>query len=63
MRAKPRLVLSKEVLTQLDTDELAGIAGAAVPTLPAAACAAAQASKVIECTSIFIPCVSHTCTL
>ena len=61
MRAKYRFVLNKEVLTSLADEELESVHGAAVPTLPAGRCVANQASEVIECTSIFVPCVTSTC--
>lgn len=58
-----RLVLRKEALTELVTDELVNVVGAAATT-PIGACATTVASKVVECEtdSVLRPCVTHTCT-
>lgn len=63
MRAR-RLVLSKETLTELRSEELVAIAGGqALPSSPLTACTVKVTSMVIECDSNLRPCVSHTCTL
>ena len=60
MRSGRRLVLRKEALTELRTDELTVVVGAAATT-PVGYCVTEVLSKVVECDSIR-PCVSHTCT-
>lgn len=61
MRARRHLVLSKEALTELLTDELSDVVGAAA-TVPVGGCATDVASKVVECDSTLRPCISHGCT-
>lgn len=64
-----RLALRKEMLTPLHDDDLAAVAGAdALPTTPIGVCVAAVtervervASRVVECDSLFNPCVTSTC--
>lgn len=60
-----RLVLKQERLTELRTDELVLVAGAAVPTVPIATCVAIAnpSDKLAVCESILRPCISYTCTL
>ncbi len=58
-----RLALSKETLTELRTDELTAVNGAAPPTGYRTQCAQDLASEVIECASILYPCITWTgCT-
>jgi hypothetical protein len=60
-----RLVLKKERLTELRSDELAQVAAAAVPTIPVATCVAIEnpSDKLAACDSLLRPCISYTCTL
>lgn len=58
MRAR-RLVLKKEVLTELPTAELALVVGAA--TTPAQGCLGDIVSKALQCESRISPCATHTC--
>lgn len=51
-----RLVLSKETLAELRSDELSAVNGAAPPTGYRTQCVEDLASRVIECASIFYPC-------
>lgn len=62
MRARRRLVLRKEALTELLTDELTHVVGADAATVPLGACVEAVTSKVVECDSYLRPCITHTCT-
>ena len=54
-----RLVLSKETLTELSAEELTAVAGAAAPpTGDRTQCVEDVASRVIQCASIFYPCMT-----
>ena len=58
-----RLALKKDVLTELLPEELALVAGAAVPTTPVTQChIAVDPSAFVECDSLLRPCVSGPCT-
>lgn len=59
-----RLVLKKEHLTELRSDELTMVAGAAVPTIPVTACVvvADPSDKIAVCDSLLRPCITYTCT-
>lgn len=60
-----RLVLKKEHVSELASDELVNVVGAAVPTVPIATCVAVgnPSDKLAVCESLLRPCVSYTCTL
>lgn len=57
-----RLVLRREVLTELANDDLARVGGAALPTTPVGYCLDELLSAKLHCDSVFRPCISHTCT-
>lgn len=59
-----RLVLKKERLTELRSDELTLVAGAAAPTTPIAACVdlGNLSDRIAACDSLLRPCISYTCT-
>jgi hypothetical protein len=55
MRSR-RLVLSKETLSEMTTDEMVNVKGAMPVITPVRGCVENLASKVIECMSVFDPC-------
>lgn len=63
------LTLRRETLSPLAAADLAAVVGAdALPTTPVGACVtdvtedvAAVTSRVVECDSLFRPCVTSTC--
>ena len=54
------LVLRKDTLTALHTDELAAVGGG--QELPTRGCVADPSVMVPGCDSLLRPCISHTCT-
>jgi hypothetical protein len=60
-----RLVLRKETLVEIGTEELALVAGAVAQAVssPIGGCVTEVASKLVECDSTLRPCISHGCTL
>lgn len=59
-----RLVLRKETLTELHTEELESVVGAAATT-PLIGCLKEAVSRVVACPetdSILRPCISNGCT-
>ncbi len=64
-----RLSVRKETLSPLAAEDLAAVVAAdALPTLPIGSCVtdvtaevAEVTSRVVECDSLFRPCVSSTC--
>ena len=60
MRDRRRLTLRREVLTELNAEDLTRVAGAGdVGTLPLGYC---LSDKIANCDSNLRPCISHTCT-
>jgi hypothetical protein len=55
MRSR-RLVLSKETLSEMTTDEMVNVRGAVVVATPLRECVEDLASKVVNCWSVFDPC-------
>lgn len=54
-----RLTLKKDVLTELRTEDLVFVVGAA--STPAETCIGALISKVLDCETRISPCATHTC--
>jgi cystathionine beta-lyase/cystathionine gamma-synthase len=67
MRGTRRLVLKKEVLTELRTNELGLVVGGTetLPSMPVTTCHPAidLSNKLAGCDSLLRPCISYTCTL
>lgn len=59
-----RLVLKKERLTELRSDELVQVAGGAAPTIPVRNCVVVgnPSDMLAACESLLRPCISYTCT-
>ena len=59
-----KLVLKKEHLADLTSEDLALVAGAGVPTIPVDRCVAVgePSGQLTVCESLLRPCVSSTCT-
>lgn len=51
-----RLVLSKETLSEISTDDMLNVKGAVVAATPLRECVEDLASKVVNCWSVFDPC-------
>ncbi len=55
-----RLTLAKEALTELRTDEMADVVGAAAHAItPVVQCVENVTSKVVNCVTLFDPCTTR----